>query len=71
MYLEYHNGSYSKDAKKNFDENKRKSIFYKERVLNHKAPLGLDNNPIHLKYSEKGNAYKKHEDADKYFLHSL
>jgi hypothetical protein len=54
VYLDYHNGIISKDAKKNFDENKQRSIFYKERVLSHKAPLGLDNNPIHLKFSEKG-----------------
>ena len=55
VYLDYHNGSGdAKEKKRLFDENKRRSIFYKERVLNHKVPLGLDNNPLHLKYTEKG-----------------
>jgi hypothetical protein len=71
VYLDYHNGNDPKEAKRHFDENKRRSIFYKERVLNHKAPLGLDNDPIHLKFSEKGQSYTKYDDADKHFIHAI
>jgi len=54
VYLDYHNGNGDKKEKKRlFEENRRRSIFYKDRVLNHQ-PLGLDNNPLHLKFSEKG-----------------
>jgi hypothetical protein len=64
VYLDYHQGRHDH---KSFLDNKKRSIFYKERLLQQQHDLGLDRDPDHLKASVLKRDFKKIETVDEHF----
>lgn len=56
VYLDYHRGKHDHGG---FLENNKRSIFYKERLLQQQHDLGLDRDPDHQKASVKRRDYTR------------
>ena len=69
VYLDFHRGN--GEPGRIAEENRQRSMFYRERSRKHEASLGLRNDPEDLKTSVQGESYQYMQQSNTHFLDSV